>query len=478
MARRKQTSTSEFGVGKRESHDSSAFYERFEASNLRSVKDFVPDPSFPSAIYCGDSTDMSAVPDDSVALVVTSPPYFAGKKYEIEFEREGVPASYLEYLEMLHDVFAECVRVLEPGGRIAVNVANLGRKPYRSLSADVIHILQDRLGLFLRGEIIWQKGEGANGSCAWGSFRNASNPVLRDITERVVVASKGQLERALERKKREAAGLPHATDVLTEDFMASTLDVWNIPPESAKRVNHPAPFPVELPQQLIELYTYRDDLVLDPFLGSGSSVVAAIRSGRRYVGYDLDPAYVEIAAGRIAEETAALAEPAPADDFGARVRDDGKAAQKLALEQLEAAGFRNIAADRRLGRTGVVVNYVAEDATGGEWYVDVAGSFTKHRGGLLRTDVVWRTLGRAAALKRFRGQGRTETPLLVLTSHLPRRSSEGDRAMRAAGPDLLFDVVDMLSADSVDRLRSYCSAGAGQGPQPGFWSAAELDATD
>ena len=89
MARRKGTSTSDFGVGKRESHDSSAFYERFEASNLRSVKDFVPDPSFPSAIYCGDSTDMSAVPDDSVALVVTSPPYFAGKKYEIEFERDG-----------------------------------------------------------------------------------------------------------------------------------------------------------------------------------------------------------------------------------------------------------------------------------------------------------------------------------------------------------------------------------------------------
>ena len=139
---------------------------------------------------------MDAVPDGSVALVVTSPPYFAGKQYEEELEREGVPSSYLEYLELLTAVFAECARKLEPGGRIAVNVANLGRKPYRSLSADVIRILEHDLGLLLRGEIIWQKGEGASGSCAWGSYRGASNPVLRDITERVIVASKGRFDRA------------------------------------------------------------------------------------------------------------------------------------------------------------------------------------------------------------------------------------------------------------------------------------------
>src|SRR4051794_4549724 len=134
---------------------------------------------------------MDAVADGTVALVVTSPPYFAGKQYEEELQREGVPSSYLEYLQLLTDVFTECVRTLEPGGRIAVNVTNLGRKPYRSLAADVIRILQDDLGLLLRGEIVWQKGEGATGSCAWGSFRGAGNPVLRDLTERVVVASKG-----------------------------------------------------------------------------------------------------------------------------------------------------------------------------------------------------------------------------------------------------------------------------------------------
>ena len=174
-----------------------------------------------------------------------------------------VPATYLDYLAMLRDVFDECKRVLEPGGRIAVNVANLGRRPYRSLAADVIRILQDDLGLLLRGEIVWVKAEGASGSCAWGSFRKASNPVLRDVSERVIVASKGRFDRA-----RGGESSPS-----TDEFLESTLDVWRLPAESARRVGHPAPFPVELPQRLIGLYTFRGDLVLDPFLGSGSTAV-------------------------------------------------------------------------------------------------------------------------------------------------------------------------------------------------------------
>ena len=194
--------------------------------------------------------------------------------------------------------------MLEPGGRIAVNVANLGRKPYRSLSADVTRILEHDLGLLLRGELIWQKAEGAAGSCAWGSFRRAGNPVLRDLTERVIVASKGRFDRARSVRQRSGGGLPHESTLPTDDFLALTLDVWSIPPERARRVGHPAPFPVELPSRLIQLYTYRDDLVLDPFMGSGSTLVAAARLGRRYVGYDLDPAYVELARRRVAEEGA------------------------------------------------------------------------------------------------------------------------------------------------------------------------------
>ena len=118
---------------------------------------------------------MPQVPTGSVALVVTSPPYFAGKQYELSLGVDGVPATYFEYLQLLRDVFAECKRVLEPGGRIAVNVANLGRRPYRSLSGDVTTILQD-LGLLLRGEVIWWKGRAAGGSCAWGIVPASGEP--------------------------------------------------------------------------------------------------------------------------------------------------------------------------------------------------------------------------------------------------------------------------------------------------------------
>ena len=102
-------------------------------------------------------------------------------------------------------------------------------------------------------------------------------------------------------KERAKLGLPHESDISKEEFLASTLDVWEIRPERARRVNHPAPFPVELPERFIQLYTYVGDVVLDPFLGSGSTAVAAVRTGRHYVGYDTDPEYVAIAEARIAE---------------------------------------------------------------------------------------------------------------------------------------------------------------------------------
>jgi len=293
------TRTREFGAGNRESHDASDFYARFTPPEL-SDDETVNPCTAADAIILGDSRDMADVPDNSVALVVTSPPYFAGKAYETALGVGHVPADYLEYLQMLRDVFAECVRVLEPGGRIAVNVANLGRKPYRSLAGDVTTILQDELAMLLRGEIVWVKAKGAAGSCAFGSYMKASNPVLRDLTERVVVASKGRFGRAISLKKRATLGLPHESTIDKEEFLASTLDVWEIRPERARRVQHPAPFPVELPARLIRLYTYADDVVLDPFMGSGSTAVAAVENGRHYVGYDTDPTYVAIAEDRVA----------------------------------------------------------------------------------------------------------------------------------------------------------------------------------
>ena len=296
------TATSRFGSGKRESHDSSAFYDRF-APPLVSPDEMVAAAVARDVLFHGDAraiTDQQ-VADRSVALMITSPPYFAGKEYEADLGTDGIPGSYVEYLDMLRDVLAVCRNKLEPGGRMAINVANLGRKPYRSLSADVIGIAQNELGLLMRGEIIWVKARGAGGSCAWGSYRSPQNPVLRDVSERVVIFSKGRFDRARKPAQRRAEGLPHEATIEAEEFLEATLDVWEIPPVSATRIGHPAPFPVALPRRLIELYTYQGDLVLDPFMGSGTTAVAAVETGRHYIGFDTNPDYVELAERRVAE---------------------------------------------------------------------------------------------------------------------------------------------------------------------------------
>ncbi len=445
--RRRGTATSAFGVSRRENHDASGFYGRFAAPVL-SDDATVEAPGVVDQIYVGDARQMDRVRPSSVALVVTSPPYFAGKAYEEALGEGHIPATYVEYLTMLEEVFAECVAKLEPGGRIAVNVANLGRKPYRSLSADVIGILQDRLGLLLRGEVIWRKARGAGGNCAWGSFKQPANPVLRDVTERVVIASKGRFDRALPRAKRAKLGLPSEATTTADEFLDATLDVWELPPESATRVNHPAPFPVELPQRLIDLYTSQGDVVLDPFMGSGTTAVAAVRTGRHYLGYDTDEAYARAARERVAAEVATLGTGA-----ALAVPRPDKAAT-AAHELLVAAGFAvadAAATKRRRFAGGLNVDWVATDATGREWLVLVVGGSTIARTGLRRTDVLFRTLGEASVLTA------SGHPVLVLTTDLPTPRTAALGALRDARGGPLVDAVALTAPGAAERLAAYAA---------------------
>lgn len=283
------TETKNFGTGKREGHDASAFYGRslfkempkeIPAKKLLEIE--VPRPGeWVDKLYCATSEDMLQIPDNSIGLAFTSPAYNAGKDFDEDL-------GLTDYLDLIKRVGNEVYRVLRPGGRYVINIANLGRKPYIPMHANYYDVHID-LGFLPMGEIIWQKARGASGSCAWGSWMSAKAPRLRDLHEYLLVFAKQAFSRP-------DKGL---SDIGREEFMDSTLSVWEIPPESAKKVGHPAPFPVALAERVVKLYSYIDDVVLDPFMGSGTTCIAAKKNQRHYVGYDIKPAYVELAKKRI-----------------------------------------------------------------------------------------------------------------------------------------------------------------------------------
>jgi len=289
---KKGSRTSSFGTNPRISHDSSSYYNSrlYSELSVSAGQEIGQDNDFPedfkNRIILGSSEDMREIPDNSLHLMVTSPPYNVSKDYDEDL-------SLKEYLELLRNVFSETHRVLVDGGRACVNVANLGRKPYIPLSDHISRIMID-IGFLMRGEIIWNKGAGAGVSMAWGSWKSASNPVLRDVHEYVLVFSKGSFGRKKLKEHRDTIG--------RDQFMEWTKSVWTMNPESARKVGHPAPFPVELPYRLIQLFTFKGDVVLDPFMGSGSTAIAALRSDRSYIGYDINPAYIELAERRIEPE--------------------------------------------------------------------------------------------------------------------------------------------------------------------------------
>jgi DNA modification methylase len=281
------TVTSSFGTSGRSNHDSSKFYESKLYSTITNVEltdtieNTIPAEYLNSIIH-GSAENMKELPDNSVHLMITSPPYNVTKEYDKDL-------SLKDYLSLLENSFRETYRVLVNGGRVCVNVANLGRKPYIPLSDYVSKMMLD-IGYNMRGEIIWNKAASASPSTAWGSWMSAANPILRDIHEYILIFSKGQYNRIKHKKQN---------TISKENFMEWTKSIWTMNAESARKIGHPAPFPEELPNRLIQLYSFTDDIVLDPFMGSGTTAVSAIKNKRQYVGYDISTDYIKLANRRI-----------------------------------------------------------------------------------------------------------------------------------------------------------------------------------
>jgi len=288
--RRRGTQTSPFGSPGRINHDSTAFYtsKLYEGLPVEQRAEYmeVPIPSqFLDKIFCKTSENMEELPDNSVHLMVTSPPYNVGKEYDENLTLQ-------EYRQFLKQVWKEVCRVLVPGGRACINIANLGRKPYIPLHAFIVEDMSE-LGFLMRGEIIWNKANSASRSTAWGSWLSAANPTLRDIHEYILVFSKGRFSRKNTSRRR--------STISREEFLNFTKSVWEFPAEPAHAVGHPAPFPVELPYRLLQLYTFEGEVILDPFIGSGQAAIAAIKTNRHYVGYEINEGYVKLAERRIKE---------------------------------------------------------------------------------------------------------------------------------------------------------------------------------
>ncbi len=284
------TQTSSFGSPGRIGHDSTAFYtsKLYESMPEEQEAEYLENPikpQFLDKILCKSSGNMDELPNDSVHLMVTSPPYNVGKDYDEALTLE-------EYRDFLKRVWSEVHRVLVPGGRACVNIANLGRKPYIPLHAFIVEDMLD-LGFLMRGEIIWDKGSSAGSSTAWGSWLSPTNPALRDVHEYILIFSKGAF-------RRENANDRKST-ISKDEFLEFTKSVWTFPSESAVRIGHPAPFPVELPYRLIQLYTFQGEVILDPFMGSGQTAIAAMKTDRNYIGYEIDKEYVNLAERRIGD---------------------------------------------------------------------------------------------------------------------------------------------------------------------------------
>jgi site-specific DNA-methyltransferase (adenine-specific) len=255
------------------------------------------------ALYLGDARNLSMVEDESVHLVVTSPPYWTLKKYESCEGQLGEIEDYERFLEELDKVWIECRRVLVGGGRICCVVGDVciprragGRHRIMPLHAD-IQVRARRLGLDCLTLIIWHKiangvteSEG-NGAAFYGKPYQPG-AILKNDTEYILFLRKGG-------EYRSATPVQKALSMLTKSEIQSWLrSVWTDVRGASTRDGHPAPYPVELAERLIRLFSFAGDTVLDPFCGTGSTALAALASGRNSISVEIEPKYLAYAARR------------------------------------------------------------------------------------------------------------------------------------------------------------------------------------
>lgn len=262
-------------------------------------QDVIVEPSLlPVIVHNKDARFLSNYLDDeSVQLVITSPPYNVGLDYDAHRDELS------SYYNLLSDVWAECHRVMMTSGRICVNVPfGVGRNPWTPMALHVMQTLTDA-GFSLRGQIIWDKGTTGNRT-SWGSFRLPTDPGLRDTTECVIVAHKDQssLEIPARYRLRDEKGSYTAWLADSDYFMELAQDHWQIAPESAQRVKHPAPFPTELVRRLMHFYGFPGCHVVDPFAGSGTVGVVAKQFGCPATLFEISQVYCRLAEERIHEE--------------------------------------------------------------------------------------------------------------------------------------------------------------------------------
>jgi DNA modification methylase len=244
-------------------------------------------------ILCGDCRQLlRKMPAGCVHLAITSPPYNVGLDYDGHNDR----MPYEKYLGWLLPVWKELHRVLVPGGRFALNICPTSIKDFRPIHYDMARQLRD-IGFIMRTEILWYK-QTMRRRTAWGSFRSPSNPHIVPSWEYVLVFSKGSWK--LPGRKQDA-------DITGEEFIKFSDGFWKILPEtrgrqpfrSKKTDGHPAPFPEELIYRLVKFYSYRGNVVLDPFGGTGTVAAVAARTGRHFVHMDLSKRYCQITARRL-----------------------------------------------------------------------------------------------------------------------------------------------------------------------------------